>query len=81
VLFRYQYDIHSQSWELVKILASNPDTFKDILVGKEKHSSFDVLSFFFPFYCFSFDYLGPFFENIPASPQSVLLIQDVYPGS
>jgi hypothetical protein len=47
LLFRYQYDIHSQSWELVKILASNPDTFKDILVGKEKRVSFGVFIFFF----------------------------------
>jgi hypothetical protein len=66
VLLRYQYDIHSQSWELVKILASNPDTFKDILVGKENHPSFGVFIFFSSFYCFSFDYFGPFIQNLPA---------------
>jgi hypothetical protein len=90
VLFRYQYDIHSQSWELVKILASNPDTFKDILVGKEKHPSFDF--YFMVLICR--DFLLPFIVPVRYffwlfRPLSItftcftkvsVAVRDVYPG-
>ena len=35
ILIRYQYDIYAQSWGMVKTLASEPDSFKDIVVGKK----------------------------------------------
>ena len=34
-LNRYQYDIFSQSWQMMKIFLRNPDQYTDILVGQE----------------------------------------------
>ena len=34
ILPRYQYDIYSQSWQMMKMLISKPDQFTDIHAGK-----------------------------------------------
>lgn len=34
ILPRYQYDIYSQSWDMMKVFLGSPHDYKEIVVGR-----------------------------------------------